>query len=245
MLIFVTVAFQNSMGQRIINMPSYDESPYHFGFILAVNEMHFVIDPKENYQFDKYGPGSSKDFAADSAYIYGIEYKPSIGFTVGIVGNLRLGKYTDLRFIPSLSFGERQLLYDIKAYKDSVADFKHFSKNIASTFLDFPLSLKYKSARRHNYRAYIITGINPRLDLASQFKREDENLAITQVKLNRFDIYGEIGVGFDFYFEWFKFGTEIKMSYGALNMIKKENNIYTEGLDNLRSKIFQLTFTFE
>ncbi len=226
-------------------MPSYDESKYHFGFILAVNQMHFVINPKENFQFDKYGIDASKDFAADSAYIYSMEYAPSVGFTVGIVGNLRLGKYTDLRFIPSLSFGERNLLYRIKTYNDGQEGFLDLKKNIASTFVDFPLLFKYKSARRNNYRAYVIGGFSPRLDLASQFKRTSDNIAITQVKLGRFDMYGEIGVGFDFYFEWFKLGTEIKMSYGLLDMIKKENNIYTDGIDKLSSKIFQFTFSFE
>ena len=35
------------------------------------------------------------------------------GFNLGIVSNLRLGKYTDLRFIPTLVFGERILNYHI------------------------------------------------------------------------------------------------------------------------------------
>ncbi len=231
-------------GQRIINMPTYDYQPYHFGFILAVNQMHFVIDPKENYQFDTYLSSAVKDFAMDSARIYSIEYEPQIGFTVGIVGNLRLGKYLDLRFIPSLSFGERNLLYRFNTYSDSVQSFKNIKKNIASTFVDFPLLLKYKSARVANYRAYLIGGVSPRIDLAAQFKRK-ENTQVTQVKLKRFDVYGEIGVGFDFYFEWFKLGTELKMSYGFMDMIKQENNIYTNGLDKLSSKIFQFTFTFE
>ena len=68
---------------------------------------------------------------------------------------------------------------------------------------------------------------------------------MVQVKLNRHDVYYEIGVGFDFYFEWFKFGTELKMSYGMLDILKRENNIYTDGIDKLKSKIFQLSFTFE
>jgi len=245
LLLGVVLSINTLVAQKLINMPTYDEEKYHFGFILAVNQMHFVINPKANFQFEKYGAGSSKDFLADSAYIYSMEDDPSVGFTVGIVGNLRLGKYTDLRFIPSLSFGERNLLYRIKTYTDGNAEFLNFKKNIASTFIDFPLLLKYKTARRNNYRAYIIGGISPRLDLASQFKRTSDNISITQVKLSRFDMYGEIGVGFDFYFDWFKLGTEIKMSYGMLDMIKKENNIYTEGIDKLSSKIFQFTFSFE
>ncbi len=238
------MSVESLLAQRIINMPTYDEQPYHFGFILSVNQMHFVIDPKENFQFDKYGASSVKDFPMDSSYIYSIEYEPQVGFTVGIIGNLRLARYWDLRFIPSLSFGERNLVYRFNTYLDSIQSFKSIRKNIPSTFVDFPLLLKYKSARRDNYRAYLTGGINPRIDLAAQFKRK-EATQITQIKLKRFDVYGEIGVGFDFYFEWFKLGTEIKMSYGLMDVVKQENNIYTNGLDKLSSKVFQLTFSFE
>ena len=56
---------------------------------------------------------------------------------------------------------------------------------------------------------------------------------------------GNLGVGFDFYFEWFKLGTELKMSYGFFDVLKRENNIYTLGIDQMRSKIFQVSFTFE
>ncbi|MDZ7775747.1 MAG: hypothetical protein U5L09_09215 [Bacteroidales bacterium] len=36
----------------------------------------------------------------DDMRISGIDYTPHLGFTVGIVGNLRLGQYADLRLSP-------------------------------------------------------------------------------------------------------------------------------------------------
>lgn len=230
--------------RKVENMPTYDFSKYHFGFILAVNQMHFVVKPVEGlnrkFFFDFDGTG----FNADSAQVYSIEHVPSTGFTVGIVGNLRLGTYFDLRLVPSLAFGERSLEYVIWKYKDGVESPVYITKNVQSTFIELPLHLKYKSQRLNNFRAYLIGGVNFRMDLASQAKKSRESAEI-QIKLMRNDIYGELGVGFDFYFEWFKFGTELKMSYGFLDILKHEDNIYTEGIEKMSSKIWQLTFTFE
>ena len=63
--------------------------------------------------------------------------------------------------------------------------------------------------------------------------------------INRKDVYALGGVGFDFYTAYFKFGTEISMSYGLFDVLKRDDTIYTGGIDRLGSKIFQITFTFE
>jgi hypothetical protein len=187
---------------------------------------------------------AAKEINADSALIFSILSSPSYGFTVGIVSNLRLGNYFDLRFIPSLSFGERYIDYRFMKFRDGERTLVDQRKNIPSTFIELPLHIKYKSKRLNNFRAYVLGGVNTRIDLASQAKKR-KDAGLVQVKLSRGDIYGELGVGFDFYFEWFKFGTEVKMSYGFLDILKHENNIYTEGIEKLSSKIFQITFTFE
>ncbi len=235
-------------SRKVKNQPAYDYAKYHFGFILAVNQMHFAIKPVEGLNNMLFDEDAASEINADSALIYSIEHKPTFGFTVGIVGNLRLGDYFDLRFIPSLSFGERNMEYRFKKYRDYIpglpAEYIDVSKNIPSTFIELPLNLKYKSQRVNNFRAYMLGGFNYRIDLASQAKKS-KDAAEVQVKLLANDIYGELGVGFDFYFEWFKFGTELKMSYGVLDILKRERNIYTDGIDKLRSKIFQLSFTFE
>lgn len=247
LLFFISI---NSTAQRskIENNPTYDLTKYHFGFILAVNQMHFVIQPVAGLNYTMFDSISAADINADSAMIYSMEGDPTMGFTVGIVANLRLGTYFDLRFIPSLAFGERNIEYVFRKYRDNVPgdppNLVYIKKNIPSTFVELPFHLKYKSKRLGNMRAYVLGGTNVRIDLASQAKKQ-KDAADIQVKVSRTDIYGEIGVGFDFYFEWFKFGTEIKMSYGILDILKRENNIYTDGIQNMRSKIFQLSFTFE
>ena len=52
-------------------------------------------------------------------------------------------------------------------------------------------------------------------------------------------------MGLEFYNEWFKFGIELKMMFGLLDILKREKNLYTDSIESLKSKIFQVSFTFE
>ncbi len=230
-----------------MNLPTYDYAPYHFGFTLAVNQMGFTLKVKDDLSMLTYDSIYSPDFYADSVRINSISARPTLGFTIGIVGNLRLGKYFDLRFIPSLSFGERRIDYNFIRYRGNKAPtIVEYQKNITSTYVEFPLFIKYKSKRLNNVRAYVLAGGKYVIDLASARaeKKQEENQN-TLVKLNRNDFLLEAGVGFDFYNGWFKFGIEIKMSYGLTDILKREDNIYTAGIESLKSKIWQISFTFE
>lgn len=237
----------NSYAQKrkVLNLPEYDQQPYHFGFILAANNMLFAIKPVDNLAFIKWDPEQSDFINTDSLYVYEITSNGTPGFSIGILGNLRIGRYTDLRFVPALSFGERMINYSIIAYKDGVLlPTVIVEKSITSTLIEFPLFVKYKSKRLNNFAAYVTGGLKYTLDLASQNKNENNSSSFT-VKINKHDLMGEVGVGVDFYTNYFKFGTEIRMGYGFFNLIKQEGNIYTDSIERLNSKIFLLSFTFE
>jgi len=243
---FLLVLFAeiNASGQtdKVMNLPKYDRAPYHFGFVLAANQMLFSIETKPDFQFMKY---DTQDVGGDSLYLYRVNAQPTMGFTIGIVGNLRMGEYFDLRFIPSLAFGERYLNYSILKYDEGKPLFLDVKKNVASTFVEFPLQVKYKSKRLNNVRAYLLGGAKYNLDLASNKNKKRENASETYIKLEKHDLLVEVGVGFDFYTAFFKFGTEIKMSYGLTDVLEKDNTIYTGAIERMNSKLFQLSFTFE
>jgi hypothetical protein len=183
-------------------------------------------------------------------YVYNIETKQTPGFTVGIIGSKRLGRYFDLRLIPSLSFSERRMRYDV-AVKDLEGDItmKTFTKSIGTTFVEFPLNIKYRSKRYNNIGAYIMGGVNPKIDLASQKDNKEVdgqgNEFINNLVTKRFDLAGELGAGFDIYNQWFKMGIEVKMSYGMLDIVKNEAFIYTAPIDKLRNKLFQVSLIVE
>lgn len=222
---FATCGIGEAQRVRIPNNPNYDFKKYHFGFMLGLNQMNFSIKNKEQL--------------SDS--LYGVEPHGEFGFNIGIVADLRINNFMNLRFIPSLAFGERTMNYSIKYMDKTVAT---TLKKVESTYIQFPLELKFKSERMTNTRAYVLTGLMYCIDLASQAKKKQEGEDIV-VKLYKSDLIYEFGVGFDFYLVYFKMATEIKMCYGLKDLLVREDNLYTNSIDRLNSKMFQFSLTFE
>ncbi|HRH65765.1 MAG TPA: porin family protein [Bacteroidia bacterium] len=209
-----------------INLPKYDKQAIHFGFTLGLNSTDFRVELVPDFK------------TRDSIYV--VESEAVSGLNLGIVSNLRLGEYWDLRFIPSLSFAQRNLHYQF-IFPDSTG--AATVKNVESSYLEFPVDLKFKSKRVNNYRMYVIAGARYSIDMVSQAKVRDKDKDI--VKLKRYDFGYEIGMGFDFYLTYFKFSPEIKMFNGLNNLLVKDNSRYASPLEKLNSKIFLVSFLFE
>lgn len=242
--------------RRVVHyLPNYENEPYHFGFLLAYNQMSYTVKTIKNYQNipqDAYSwpNGTYSPENTECIYVYNMETEQTPGFTVGIIGSKRLGRYFDLRFIPSLSFSERKMKYLLCLEgKDGSTEMKSFPKSIGTTFVEFPINIKYRSKRYNNIGAYVFAGVSPKLDLASQKDNKetgpDGQEFINNLVTKRFDFAGELGAGFDIYNQWFKMGIEVKMSYGILDILKNEAFIYTAPIDKLRNKLFQISFLFE
>jgi hypothetical protein len=209
------------------NLPNYYHEKLHFGFTLGINRANFLIRPVENFErFDT---------------LKAVLSQPKMGFNLGIVSELRLHKYVTLRFVPNLSFAERNLEYYFEGVDTIVR-----SKMIESTFLNFPLDLKLRSKRVKNFGAYILAGGGYSLDLASKrntLQSVDINDQI--VKLKRDDFSYEVGAGAEFYLQYFKFAIEGKMSIGTTNLLIKDNTIFSNSVEKLNSKVFLISLTFE
>ncbi|MFZ0472674.1 MAG: outer membrane beta-barrel protein, partial [Bacteroidales bacterium] len=97
------------------NDSNYDERLLHFGFSMGLNTMDFI--PKMN----------SSDMTAEV-----VSLKP--GLNIQIVMDYRPATYLDFRFLPGVSFGQRNLnFYD--EYGVLVND----KQQLESSFLEFPL----------------------------------------------------------------------------------------------------------
>lgn len=250
-----------AQSEKPKNLLLYDNQPYHFGFILGYNQMSYAIKFNEGYQlaahpWSEYPNTGTDIYASQDAtyYVRSITPVPESGFVVGVVGNLRLGKYFDLRLIPSLSFGSRTIEYQFyRTLSDGKSDNFSKKKSIFSTFVEFPLQVKYKSKRLNNIAAYVIAGGNFKIDLASQKKsqvdinnEQGETQTITDnIKVKRTDLAAEVGAGFDFYTGHFKFGVEAKMSFGLFNILDSQNLIYDSSIKSIQNRTFQISLTFE
>ena len=226
------------------NLSTFDDKRLHFGFSLALNTLDFNISHypsmDKNPQFNPL-PGSS-DLQYQNAMIRGEIANLTPGFTVGIVSNLRLGEYLDLRFLPGMSFCERKLVYNIPIVDaNNLANTEFFS--IKSTFLDFPLLLKYKAKRMNNQRPYIIGGLAYRIDIS---KTALEDL----VRLKPFSSSVEAGMGWDMYLQFFRLSTEFKFSFGLDNILDSgpkanQMQVFSSAFSRLSSNMFIFSFHFE
>lgn len=224
-LFLIFVASLSGQQTVPLNEPNHDDRPIHFGFCLGLNVMNFTVHT--NYQAYK----TDTMLASVS--------RPSLGFHIQVVSNYRLGEYFDLRFLPGVSFGQR----DLNFYKNNIL-VKNGDQKLESNFLEFPFLIKYKSKRFNNFRPYIITGVNFRYDLAKTLS-EDDGIYLA---LNKFDINYEAGAGIDCYMPYFKLSIELKLSYGFLNMLRRRDNSHPEfqnTIDRLNSSITMLSFHFE
>jgi len=212
-----------------MNLPNYNHARVHFGFIIAINSTNFSLEPIANLA----------GHFADS--LKTIRSAPETGFNLGIVSELKIGKYLKIRFVPDLAFAQRDLAYSFMGI-----DTFTVTKKIASTFLDFPVDLKLISKRLKNFEAYIMAGGKYITDLASQRSVNESLLGGNEVvRLIRNDYAYEAGAGVEFYLPYFKFGLELKLSEGIRNLLIKDNTVYTQSLEYLKSKVFLVSLTFE
>ncbi len=222
----------DAQKKKVENVPEFDRKKMHFGFTFGINSSDFVIGHAVDYtKFDS---------------LLTVESQRVSGFNLGIVADLHLTPVFNLRFLPSLSFAQRNLQYTFRtSHADYPGGYRMVEKPVESTFVELPLLLKYRSKRLNNFAAYVIGGFNYRMDLASQ---EDVSPIFGQemVKLINYDLAFEIGVGFDFFMEYgWKFSPEIKLSFGIPDILVRDNTIYTNPINRLSSRILVLSFHFE
>lgn len=217
--------------QKPKNESWYDEKLLHFGFSLGFNTMDFKITPDQAY--------------LDSTGIYPEVSILNPGINIQIVTDLRPAKHMDIRFLPGVSFGQRVVRY----YKDK--DLYDARQRLESSFLEFPLLLKFKGDRLNNVRPYLITGLNYRYDLAAkkEYEEKDANSEPVYLRLKRPDLYYEIGTGMDFYLTYFKLSVELKMSNGFRDIIvdarPPQHPEFRNVIDKMKSQIWVLAFHFE
>ena len=224
-LSFFSVGYGQKYGK---NYPSFDRKHLHFGFALGANTSDF-----------RYRINIDSAFA-DS--ITNIDIRKQPGFNLGIIGSWDIADFFHVRFIPSLSFQERLFTY---TYYDFVnKEMRSRDNRLESTYLDFPILLKFRTKRINNFAAYAIGGMQYSLDLASQ-KDVDQSLGDPIVKIQQHDFQYQVGGGFDFWLPYFKFGLELKVSNGIKNVVIQDNSFFMNPLGSLKSKVWWFSLTFE
>lgn len=220
-----------AQAQRDIpeNLPNFDKRFLHFGFSLGGGINGFTLKPD----------------LGQSDSIIKIETLAQPGFNINVVTEMHLGSYLGVRFTPGIAFTSRIIRYT--KFQGSTVPYKMVDRTIESTYLDFPVVLKYRSKRVNNFASYVTVGGRYSLDLASQAKVNNkvDELGEFIVKLHRDNYNLETGVGFDFFLEYFKFTPEFKFIYGFNNVLVQDQTIYSKPIQALHSRIFMVAINFE
>jgi hypothetical protein len=213
------------------NYRRFDEKLIHFGFMLGGNTADFGMRLKPN-AYQEYGLKS-------------LTSRSSAGGQVGIVSTLKLGHpVVRLRFIPTLSFQERVLNYTFVNPDTSLTGDLLNEERINSTNLDFPLMLQFRTVRLNNFAAYVLMGGQYTLDLQSQ-ENSSQDFIDPFIKIKKHDWQAQLGGGLEWFAPYFKFGVEIKYSYGLRNMFVPDGIYISDPIDRLYNKVWWVSIIFE
>ena len=83
LLSFFVKNFSQNNGNRFENLQNFDKQKVHFGYYLGLNVYNSKIDYKKNPVFTT-------------------QYQEEFGLNIGLIGDLRLNEYLNLRFEPGL-----------------------------------------------------------------------------------------------------------------------------------------------
>ena len=211
----------NNNNQKL-NLVEYDNRTIHYGFILGAN--YSVYRPKLSEYY--YSPKNDS--------IVSVNGVPTGGFNLGFIFNARLTEYLDFRVTPGVAFYSRAVQYKKTNGTNDV-------QKSETTFIEFPILLKYKSKRRGNNRMYMIGGFKPGFSVANKNRDQRPD----KLRTNSIDLAIDLGFGVDNYFQMFKFSPEIRFSLGLTNMRNADNNQYSLTLDKLTTSTVTLYLNFQ
>jgi hypothetical protein len=224
-----TFAQYPTIRERVMNLPNFDDRSLHYGYFIGVNSYDFKFEYEKDFYSNK-----NKD----------IEVISNTGFNVGLVGDLRINKFMNLRIEPGLYYSKREMIYP---------EFSQFNnkddqlREVKSTYIHLPLLLKISSERINNFRPFILAGVSTDFNLSSNHKNTDDNFS-NVFRTEKQNINYELGLGFDFYLFYFKFSPSIRGIFSLQNEIIPDNiesSPWTGHISKMFSRGFAINFTFE
>ena len=219
-----------TLRERVINLPNFDKKVMHYVYFLVTNQYDFKFEYVPEY----YTTMNYKDIAVES----------KSGFNVGLIGDLRINEFFNLRVEPGLYYSARE------GRAGQVSEFEKdgdLRREVKSTYIHLPLILKINVRRINNFRPFLLTGISTDFNLSSNAKNTDDNLGNVFRTVSQ-NLNYELGLGFDFYLVYFKFSPSIRGIFSFQNELMPDNDPnspWTGKILNMFSRGFAINLTFE
>ena len=209
-------------GDPILNLQNEDKKFLNWGYYLGFNQYDFQFEYKEDV---------GRDILVDK----------TLGFNVGLIGELRINEFLDARFEPGLLYTSRTLGFPgLSTQAEAI-------REVRSTYIRFPFLLKASTRRIGNWRPFIVGGVYTSINLGSNEDSLDDN-STGQFRMKQ-NVYGyEVGFGIDFYTEYFKFTPSIRGVFALTDELVPDNDPnspWTGNINAMRTRGIFINFTFE
>lgn len=241
-IIMLLVAVTGLKAQNMVvqNRPYTDLRPLHFGVVVGIHA--------QDIELNNIGPQMvmNEDGTQAEKLITCDQDRWDMGFTVGVLGEFRLNSNFAFRIAPTLYFGNRHLSFTNFTDKDANGNPVTVQQDMKTAYISTALDLIFAAPRLNNTRPYIMAGLNPMVNLSG---KDDD-----YIKLKKFDVMAEVGIGCDLYLPFFKLRPELKFCYSLVNsldtkhpeQLRDQNKVmYANSVNKANSKMIVLSFYFE
>lgn len=211
--------------EKLLNRETEDKRTLSWGYFLGFNSYDYNFDYIEQTQ------GDNTDILVTG----------EIGFNVGLLGNLRISDYFDLRLEPGLSFTKRNLVFP------GFDEPKDFLREEKSTYIHIPLLLKVSTKRLNNFKPFLIGGFSTSFNLASNEDHPEDN-ETGQFRSTTSNYNYELGFGIDIYLYYFKFTPSIRGVFGLNDELLRDddpNSAWTGNIAKMSSRGVFINFTIQ
>ncbi|WP_303317051.1 porin family protein [Flavivirga abyssicola] len=206
---------------------STDNRLLRWGYFLGINSYDFNFDYKEDLR--------------------DIYVKKSPGFSVGLIGNLRINSFIDLRFEPGLLITTRELYYSQTHFTGTSFKSSDLIREVKSTYVHLPLLVKISTKRVNNFKPFIVGGFSTALNLSSNEDNPEDN-SNGQFRTKKSSLFYELGFGIDLYLYNFKFTPSIRGLFGIGDELvrdKDPNSPWTSNVASMKTRGLFINFTFQ
>jgi len=227
-IIVVAMGFQTANAQlfskeKIKNLENFDQKTLTWGYHLGFNSYDYKFDYNE----------ITEDIITES----------SAGFNVGLIGDLRLNDYFNLRLEPGIVFATRNLTFP----DPSLTTVAQMEREVTSTYIHIPLLVKFSTKRSNNWKPFIVAGASWSNNLSSNQDNPDDNSA-GQFRQTSSVFNYELGIGIDLYLFYFKFSPSIRGVFAMGDELVRDadpNSAWTSNITSMQSRGLFINFTFQ
>ncbi len=217
-ILFVTIcSITSSFGQqkKLIRLDNFDNTTIRYGYYLGLHYRGYEL---------KGTPASNIDQGA--------------GFQLGVLAELALNKHTSIITEPGVISTTNGITFNENA--NEVEEF-----DISTTHFHLPFSIKFKTDRINNVRGYIQAGASYNYNFSTDKNKGDNGNNPNDFLLTKHNIWGELTIGANFYFPYFKFSPSLRGVYGFNNEFEGLGTTAKNSISSLKTRGVFLTFIFQ